>query len=288
MTSPNHIDLLDLDDDAAADAAVDAAWAEIRRGRPPPLEFRGGPWTSSKHPRGRGGKFARTLQDSGRALINAEAKVMMKRLGFTFGGHVTVEHDDDEGRQPHLRKGVIQALKAVFGGKVPNRRELARIVGAPDGAHISLTSDKYKLATKDITKLRAMFFHPSFQQTERILTYDSISGRRTLDNSLMYLNKASIEPEGGFTHEEILKGYRAASLGTRLFATQVREARKQGISRINVHAVSNDMPARTGERMNGAYTWARLGYNAYIPRDHLPDPTTVPSAVRIRQGDNPR
>jgi hypothetical protein len=44
MTSPDrpisdeYIDLLDLDDDAAADAASNAAWAENTKGRPLPLE----------------------------------------------------------------------------------------------------------------------------------------------------------------------------------------------------------------------------------------------------------
>jgi len=51
-------------------------------------------------------------------------------------------------------------------------------------------------------------------------------------------------------------------LGSKIFGTQVREARRLGVNRIHTMAM-------TSEDENGGYTWARLGYDGYIPRGVL-------------------
>jgi hypothetical protein len=223
------------------------------------LEFKSpsGRFDSSKHPRGPGGRFVRSLlQQSGRALFNPETWAVLGRLGFGFGGHVMVKHED-----PSTKDANLQILKTVFGGKLPSRRELARVIGAPDGSQISVSSSVSRFDNKHYVQARFKVEHPSFTSLMRSIWLDSSSGRKMLGNESLYLKppQASKEKDRYYYPEDIAAGMRPAGLGARLLATQVREARRHGISRIHVSAASDNAGG------TGAYTWARLGYNGYIP-----------------------
>jgi hypothetical protein len=268
------------------------------------LEFRGGnrgllgggSFNPSLHPRGRGGQFARSLttqvlQRTGRALFNPDADSIMARLGFTFGGHITVSHtpvaDPDASASPTANRATkrttVSILKNIF-DKVPSRREVARLVGAPDGSHV-VVSARRRPGADGYDEASFRIYHPTIQDGLRTVYKDRKTNRKILMNQLLYLQPDVLDRKthpAPISHEEILQGYRRAGLGTRIFAGQVRQARADGISRILVHANSDNAGG------NGAFTWARLGYNGYIPLDHPhlgPTPSFIKERVHAKSGE---
>ncbi len=77
-------------------------------------------------------------------------------------------------------------------------------------------------------------------------------------------------PKGLVVHNDIFvikKASQGSGLGTKLFAEQVEAYQKAGVTKIVATLSGDDHHDENGKlfRMNGYYTWARLGYNAKIP-----------------------
>lgn len=62
----------------------------------------------------------------------------------------------------------------------------------------------------------------------------------------------------------IAERYQGRGIGLQIFSSQVEAAAKLGFSKIRTQAIGEPSPVR-GDRSNGSWTWARMGYDGPIP-----------------------
>lgn len=146
--------------------------------------------------------------------------------------------------------------KDLFGRKL-TRQEYAGITGAPDGA--SIVVRRYG----DGIQMRIN--HANYEETSQRTIYRNSDGRLEMHNDLLMLDKATDPPK---------------RMGTRIFATQVIQARALGIELITVDAAGHI----NHPRFNGYYTWPRVGYDGPIPTSMKPHlPKHLKAATRIME-----
>lgn len=135
-------------------------------------------------------------------------------------------------RQAPKRTGRI--LKELFGRDLTDR-EIASIVGAPDNVKVSI--------------------RPGFHWTVEV------SFRGPGVHALRSITKTTLG-DVVIKNEMIEIKQTGTGLGTRIFARQVEHAARLGVKRIYADAAK-------GSDFNGYYTWARLGYDAPLIKEHV-------------------
>lgn len=125
-------------------------------------------------------------------------------------------------------------MEALFGRQLAPR-EIAELVGAPAGAKVFVSGDY-------AGGLMIRVEHPLYQSQLRGIQRGK-DGKLEMENNVFKLNKAA----------------QGNGVGVRVFARQVDQASKLGVERIVTQA-------KRSKSMNGYYTWARLGYDAAIPK----------------------
>lgn len=155
-----------------------------------------------------------------------------------FTGKFTAEFDS-----PAANANAV----ALFNGKNVTAKQVARLVGAPDGAHVTIES-AYGGA------LRTSISHPYITRQTRTISNEG--GQLVISND--YFRASNNAPKG---------------FGSKVFARQVQAARQAKASRIDTYAAGN--ASDTG--FNGYYTWARFGYNAPLYKSEI---AALPSNLR--------
>ena len=138
-----------------------------------------------------------------------------------------VKYDDNE------REEITEKARS-FGITDPS--DLANLVGAPDNAQIKVYND---------TANQGIFIdveHPNYSAT-RFIARDT-KGNLYIKNNTFFMNR----------------GKTGTGLGTQVFSDQVAWAKEKGVAYI-------ETDAGRSTRMNGYYTWARMGYDA--PLDNV-------------------
>jgi hypothetical protein len=156
------------------------------------------------------------------------------------GTDVKVEYDED-------RRSSIQSHFQQLFKKQLTDKEVAELVGAPDGSKVHVTADYDG-------NLKIQTSHKYFDhEQERLFaledSYDrqgSIVLRRVAHNEFFALNDAA--PEG---------------LGTHIFAQQVKALKKYGFEEITAVVGEGYYTRADGSQgvFSGGYAWPRLGYN---------------------------
>jgi GNAT superfamily N-acetyltransferase len=132
-------------------------------------------------------------------------------------------------------------------GRSRATRSLPGLAGATEGAtvHVRRSAGNFLLGTTG-DGIQLHVTHPDYTSQREIVRGDR--GELVLKNQFFAVND---DRQG-------------RGIGSRVFAQQVRAARGVGFDRIETSA------ARSGPgKLNGYYTWARMGYDAPIPADVL-------------------
>ena len=134
---------------------------------------------------------------------------------------------------------IVEAATRIF-GRPTSIEDVSRLSGAPDGATVEVL-----LLPGRIPKLDIHVDHPLYAGTSK----------RTIKGST----------KGPIIHNDVLKLQKDApkGFGTRILAAQVRAAQALGVVTIETVAGGTPAGAKQG-RMNGYYTWARLGYSGRL------------------------
>lgn len=191
-------------------------------------------------------------------LDQAEVALDIERGG---GGH----HLD-------LQNGSREELHNLFGRDL-SRREIAGLVGAPPGAHVTVSiGTNYRGQSNSGSSqivniaLRGQGYH-----ADREL-YRDAEGHLVMHNAYFRVEESQ--------HNE--------GIGTRIFSEQVHNLSVLGVHRIEVETAGGGRGpgvARYPGEYNGYYTWARLGYNGKvsvheIARNHRLSRDEVPASIR--------
>lgn len=132
----------------------------------------------------------------------------------------------------------IDLLQEMIGRKLGNE-EMADMVGAPDGSTVRI-KDYDGGITITVT-------HPNIEDMKQTLYI--MDDKLVLNNDSIMINKDA--PKG---------------MGTAIITRQVEAARKLGIGKIALYAEGNI----SNNKMNGYYTWPRLGFDRKISTPGLP------------------
>ena len=134
-------------------------------------------------------------------------------------------------------------LAKEYFGHAATVEDVARLSGAPDGADVEVhvTSDG---------NLQLRVSHPMYDRCVRTM-------RMTPDGPVIH--NAVL-----FIHKDAPRGF-----GTRILAAQVRAARELGVKLLDLTAGGSPTDADTPERMNGYYTWPKLGYEGKLSTAHI-------------------
>ncbi len=150
--------------------------------------------------------------------------------------HVPKPEDND--RKNHVT--AAKYLDKIFGGKDSHERALSLTGATGDDATASLIAPSFlhahatvKVDSPDYTMQRAF--------------YVTASGKRVISNDIFKVNPAA----------------QGKGLGSKVFARQVEEARKAGFDQIRTEAAGE----ASNPKWNGYYTWARMGYDAPLPKE---------------------
>lgn len=136
---------------------------------------------------------------------------------------------------------------------------VASLVGAPDDAEIELNGFDFGGKPELLIKVN----HPAFSTMKRTLVKDK-QGRLILHNDVFF-----VKPE-----------FRNSGIGSDVFARQVEQASKLGVSYIECHAGRSADPDKP---MNGYYTWARFGYNQSLDSLENHDDSNKPVIAEARK-----
>jgi DNA topoisomerase I-like protein len=148
-----------------------------------------------------------------------------------------------------LRK-TEQATKTILGHK-PSPELMGAIVGALDGASIGVWSNRTVhnggiIGKSDVAYVLMNVDHSEYEAQRMFFERD---GQKIMSNT------------------EFLVTTPGKGIGTQIFSDQVANLVTLGFSKIITEAARNDDP---DEKMNGYYTWPRLGYDGPIPK-HISD-----------------
>lgn len=144
--------------------------------------------------------------------------------------------------QTHYHEGARRSLHRILGRSLTDD-ELGGLVGALDGAKVEVINTGGKVYFE--------VYHPLIQRQVRSVSTDWV-GRVFMENEVFV--KTRTAPSG---------------IGLKSFATQTYHAQRFGVSYIETEAVGNYEQSRNrgGQKWNGYYTWARMGYNADLGED---------------------
>jgi SPP1 gp7 family putative phage head morphogenesis protein len=169
-----------------------------------------------------------------------------------------------EGQKPG-RPSARSAAENLLGKHVTDE-QVGRLAGAPDGSTVYVKRE-------DGLKLTAT--HPDIGWMERTVRrqtdWTSEGARRETGVEVVneLYRKAPGAPEGS---------------GARMLARQVEAARELGVTLITTHAIrSSSSITDEGRKMNGYYTWARLGYDGSIPATPIAPPAGMGHTTRISE-----
>ncbi len=140
-------------------------------------------------------------------------------------GKITVESGLKELNDTSLR---------MFGRKV-NTKELTSLSGAPDGADVEIYPDQ--------SSIRISWWTDQAQGIRSI--YKSAAG-----SLIMHNEQTKIDPED-----------QGQGIGIKVFNTQIEQAQKFGVKRIENEAKRDDEHGWIGYNV-----WPKFGYDGYIPR----------------------
>ena len=148
--------------------------------------------------------------------------------------------------------GDFKELQTFLGRNI-SANEIGDMIGAPDGAIISI----------DAWVATAYFevSHPNVENMKQQLLRED--GKLVLYNDFIMINKDA--PKG---------------MGTQIITRQVEAARKLGISSIDLEAGGSPSSRNI---MNGYSTWPRLGFDAEIPTGTI---SRIPSEIKGTMRDN--
>jgi hypothetical protein len=147
-----------------------------------------------------------------------------------------------------------EAVAAMFGRPLSGR-ELASVVGAPDGSEIFVSMSPGAISV--------MIDHPAVERMERTIRKNS-KGELTIHNDIFKLKKEFQQSAG--------------KLGLKAFAREVQFAHELGVQEIetNAHRNKHDLDPDTGkEKWSGYYVWPRYGYDG---------PLNVTQRERLKSG----
>jgi GNAT superfamily N-acetyltransferase len=122
-----------------------------------------------------------------------------------------------------------------------SENQLARLVGAMDGSLIDLQ--------RCADKLFVRVFHPFVKVQDLFISRDS------RNEIFIYFDRI-----------ELRKQFQGQGIYRNLFVRQVEEARKLNVQYFALFAEGN-----YGSQMNGYYSWAKFGFNAFLTKEEIAD-----------------
>lgn len=158
------------------------------------------------------------------------------------GSDVTGKAYSFTGKYAGVRKGegVDWLAKATF-GRVLKDEEWGKLIGAPDGTAIEVVRDGTKfLVTTDLGHNDPL----TREQDLHLVRFVDPEKSEIYNSSFMV--KQTPETEG---------------MGVRALATEIETARALGIEKITTTAAGSKARDSSVERMNGYYTWPRMGFD---------------------------
>jgi hypothetical protein len=167
---------------------------------------------------------------TGRTVVVGETKIGVDDQGLNVWGVDT--------------KTLNKRAETMFGRR-PDMQEYADLIGAPDGAHVTINAsslnDGITLQMRDDLGMTASRY--LYRETE-----GADAGKLIMENG--YIRLPDNAPKG---------------MGTHIFAHEVETAQALGVDKIVCSAARS-------EDLNGYYTWARLGYDTRGP---MTDPGAI-------------
>lgn len=153
-----------------------------------------------------------------------------------------------EGRMRWDEADAVKLLETILGRPTPFG-EIASLVGAPDGSRVIVTASESGTVTANIADLKMTMVRYIKQK----------DGVPVIKNDLFVVHD------------------KGKGVGSEIFASQVENAARLGVARIETEASRGD----ASNILNGYYTWPRLGYDGPLP-DGLPDrPAGLAAARRV-------
>ena len=138
----------------------------------------------------------------------------------------------------------VLAMQSDLFGRTLEHHEVVKLAGAMSGAEIEMVANLYDAAHPE-GSFKMLIEHPLLRYGSERTLYRNDDGELEMHNDILKLRKDA--PSG---------------LGTRIFATQVEQARALGVSKITVTAAGH---YGIIDEWSGYYTWPRLGYDGPLP-----------------------
>lgn len=133
--------------------------------------------------------------------------------------------------KPDQAAKVNATLQSIFGRKV-EPEEIASMIGALDDAKVVTRPGEEE------GQVRVSVEHPKYH-ARRVIFKDE-DGKAVIENKNFQVKEED----------------QNSGIGAKVFASQVENAAKSGVDRLETHAAGSP-----GSEMNGYYTWPRFGYN---------------------------
>ncbi len=146
----------------------------------------------------------------------------------------------------------METLARTFGGSTPDHATLAAIACAVPGADVDVVAEKPRKGKPPTMSLN--YEHDGVEATRTL--YRNRHGKTVCHNEFFEIRDNS--PHKG--------------KGAQVFHEQVQALQKAGVDHIETEAAR-------GPKLNGYYTWVRLGYDGPIPENSL---LRMPSGLRSK------
>jgi hypothetical protein len=160
----------------------------------------------------------------------------------------------------NLGEGFMSTGEAIFNTSDPDEilSKVSTAVGIPPNSKVQIVP----IDSSRNPGMEVSYYQPDAQITAvRNLRVNKVSGTKEITNEYLKIKNPEMQGHG---------------LGTRIFADQVDGASSLGFSKIHTHAAGD---LENIKEYNGYYTWPRLGYEGYLPKEAVQKQPSDGSAI---------